>query len=109
MRNFTHADSALPEILLYQGSGCLSVFCLWVRQQYDDKIVFAFSSAFSISPQSQEDAALVLDNDDLEDKDMVPTTWNTSYAMTQPLSHPLDKVKWYEPPLPLTKSSPTPR
>jgi hypothetical protein len=69
-----HGDSALPEILLYQGSRYFSAFCLRVIQQYNDMIAFAFSSAFSISPQSQENAALVLANNNSEDKDMVPVS-----------------------------------
>ncbi len=66
------------------------------------------SPPLSISPQSQEDTALVLDEDDLEDKDMVPTTCNTGYATTQPVSHPLDEVKWYEPPPPPPEILPRP-
>jgi hypothetical protein len=108
MRNFTHGDSTLPENLLYQGSKYFSAFCLRVRLQYDDKIAFAFSSAFSISPQSQDDAALVSDNDGSEDEDMVPTTCNTGYATIQPVSHPLNEVEWYEPPPPPPKSLPRP-
>jgi hypothetical protein len=49
MRNFTHGDSALPEILLYQGNGYFSAFCLRVRWQYDNKIAFTFSSTFYFS------------------------------------------------------------
>jgi hypothetical protein len=108
MRNFTHRDYALLEILLYQGNGYFSAFCLWVQWKYDNKIAFAFSSSFSISPQSQEDAALVLDNDNSEDKDMVSMTCNTGYATPQPVSHPLNKVEWYEPPPPPPENLPHP-
>ena len=56
MRTFTHGDSALPELLLYQGSGYFAAFCSRLKRHYDDKVAFAFSSAFSISPLSADDA-----------------------------------------------------
>ena len=61
VRNFAHGESALPELVLYQGHGYFSAFCTRVRQRYDFAVTFTFSSAFSISPDSTEDPAVVSD------------------------------------------------
>ena len=61
MVDFTHGESTLPELVLYQGHGYFSAFCTRVRQRYDFAVTFTFSSAFSISPDSTEDPAVVSD------------------------------------------------
>ncbi len=103
MRNFMHGDSTLPEMLLNQGSGYFSAFCLLIQRQCNGKIAFPFSSVFSISPQHQEDAALVIDDKDSEDKeDTTCTTKSNGYATTPSVADPVDKVEWYvRHPLPL--------
>jgi hypothetical protein len=62
-RNFTHGDSTLPEIMLYQGHGYFDAFCTQLRCCYQDDVVFAFSSAFSISPSHIDNATIVLDGE----------------------------------------------
>ena len=49
-RNFTHGDSTLPEIMLYQGHGYFDAFCTRLQCCYQDGVVFAFSSAFWFHP-----------------------------------------------------------
>ena len=46
--------------MLYQGHGYFDAFCTQLWRCYQDSIVFAFSSAFSISPSHVNDAAIVL-------------------------------------------------
>jgi hypothetical protein len=49
-RNFTHGDSTLPKIILYEGHGYFNAFCTRLQRCYDKGVAYAFSSAFSISP-----------------------------------------------------------
>ena len=91
MRNFTHGESTLPELVLYQGNGYYSAFCTRVQQQYNNAIAFTFSSDFSISPDSTDDPALVSDD---EDDGRLP-----SHLVED------DAMEWYAPP-PQTASTP---
>ncbi len=63
-----------------------------VQQQYNDAVAFAFSSVFSISPDSNDDPALVSDD---EDDGTLP-----SHLVED------DTMEWYAPP-PQTTSTPT--
>jgi hypothetical protein len=85
MRNFTHGDSTLPKILLYQGSGYFNAFCTRLQQCYNDGIAFAFSSVFSMSPSHVATAAIVSDGKDSDGED---------HAVQE------DEVDWYTPPPP---------
>ena len=49
-RHFFHGSSRLPELYLYVGHGYFNAFCTRVRKYMDDKVLFAFSSAFTIDP-----------------------------------------------------------
>ena len=92
--NFTHGESTLPELVLYQGNGYYSAFCTRVQQRYNDAVAFTFSSgpAFSISPDhSTDDPALVSDD---EDDSTLP-----SHLVED------DAMEWYAPP-PQTASTP---
>ena len=84
MRNFTHGESTLPKLVLYQGNGYYSAFCTRVQQQYNDAVAFAFSSAFSILPDGTDDPALVSDD---EDDGPLP-----SHLVED------DAMEWYAPP-----------
>jgi len=96
VRNFTHVESTLPELVLYQGNGYYTAFCTRVQQRYNDAVAFAFSSAFSILPDSTDDPALVSDTEDSDDKDngTLPSHLVEDNAM-----------EWYTPP-PQTASIP---
>jgi hypothetical protein len=59
MHSFTHWYCTLPEILLYQGHGYFSAFCLRLRRCYDDGIASFYFSAFSISPSYDETTGAV--------------------------------------------------
>ena len=62
-RRFTHAISALPELVLYQGTGYFAASCTRIGNYYSDNVNFAFSSAYSLNPE----AAIVSDSEsDLE-------------------------------------------
>ncbi len=87
VRNFTHGESTLPELVLYQGNEYYSAFCTRVQQRY----AFTFSSAFSILPDSTDDPALVSDD---EDDGTLP-----SHLVED------DAMEWYAPP-PQTASTP---
>ena len=89
-RNFTHGESTLPELILYQGHGYYKAFCTRVRKSYDDAVAFAFSSAFSVSPDNiQNKAAVISDGKETDDEDAGPL-----------LSHLVEDnvVEWYSPP-----------
>jgi len=92
MRNFTHGESTLPELVLYQGNGYYSAFCTRVQQRSNDAVAFTFSSAFSISPDSTDDPALVSDD---EDADTL-----ASHLVED------DTMEWYAPPPQTVSTSP---
>jgi hypothetical protein len=50
-------------------SGAWIFFCLLHTKRYADAVAFTFSSAFSISPDSTEDPAVVSDDEDSDNKD----------------------------------------
>ncbi|KAL7523705.1 hypothetical protein ACHAXR_000296, partial [Thalassiosira sp. AJA248-18] len=93
VRHFTHGNSDLPELELYQGTSYFQSFCTRLGNFYQDNINFAFSSAYSICP----DPAVVSDTesdseDDTEDEWYTPTPPPTSIpsasASETVLTHP---------------------
>ncbi len=85
-RNFTHHDSSLPVLMLFQGHGYFKAFCTRMRRSYNDAVSYAFSSAFTIAPTTP-DSALVSDDEDLDSGD----------KPTKPADL-LSEVEWYSPP-----------
>jgi hypothetical protein len=63
-RNFTHLDSSLPELVLYQGNSYFMAFFTRMSRCYNDAVSYAFSLAFTISPTITLDTALVSDDED---------------------------------------------
>jgi hypothetical protein len=106
MRNFTHGDSTLPKILLYQGNGYFKSFTTRLQQCHNHGIAFAFSSAFSISPSHVDTAEIVLDVKDSDEEDTVDTFGGTQTNGYNTETE--DKVDWYTPPPPLLTPSPPP-
>jgi len=99
MCRISHRESTLPELVLYQGHGNFSAFCTRVRQRYDDAVTFAFSSAFSISPDSTEDPAVVSDTEDSDNED---TEFLPNHFVED------DTMEWYKPSTSDTSPSKTP-
>jgi hypothetical protein len=89
VRNFTHGESTLPKLVLYQGTGYYSAFCTRVQQRYNKAVAFAFSSAFSILPDSTDDPAFVSDTEDSDDEDI---------GTLPSLLVEDDTTEWYKPP-----------
>ena len=67
-----------------------------MQKRYDDAIAFTFSSAFSISPDTTEDPALVSNTEDSDDEDTGPLPGHLVID---------DVTEWYTPPPP-TASAP---
>ena len=86
-RNFTHPDSSLPELMLYQGNGYFTAFCTRMRRCYNDAVSYAFLLDFTISPTITWDSALVSDDEELDIEDQP----------TEPADL-LSDIKWYTPP-----------
>ena len=57
-RHFQHGQSMFPELWLYQGNSYWKSFCVRMKQFLDDKVNYAFSSAFSIKPVTEQDDKL---------------------------------------------------
>ena len=53
-RHFTHGSSTLPELWLYQNNNYFTAFCARMKTYLNDKVSYAFSSAFSISPNPDD-------------------------------------------------------
>ena len=51
--HFTHPDSTLPELCLYQGTEYFSLFCSQIESVYNNTVNFTFSSAFYLKPNPQ--------------------------------------------------------
>ena len=84
--NFTHPDSSLPELMLFQGNGYFMDFCTRMLHSYNDAVSYAFLSAFTISPTINLDPALVSDDEDSDSGD----------KPTKPADLLLE-VEWYSP------------
>ena len=52
-RHFMHGSSELPELYLYAGTGYFTAFTTRIRKTFNDKVHYAFSSAFSLEPTLQ--------------------------------------------------------
>jgi hypothetical protein len=98
MRNFTHGDSMLPEIMLYQGNGYFKAFCTRLQQSYNNGVAFAFSSAFSISPFQVNAAAIVFDGNDFDEEDTVQSIVGAQNTGSNTVLE--DEVDWYTSPSP---------
>ena len=48
--HFTNTDRTLPALSLYQCTGYFSAFCSRIESVYNDRVNFAFPSAFSLKP-----------------------------------------------------------
>ena len=70
-----------------------------MRQRYDDAVTFAFSSAFSISPDSTDNPAVVSDTKDSDNED---NKFLPNHFMED------DAMEWYKPPTSDTSPSKTP-
>ncbi len=111
-RNFTHGDSTLPEIMLYQGHGYFNAFCTRLQRCYQDGVVFAFSSAFLVSPSHVNDTAIVSDGDDSDEEETDPTVPINPGTQHNGHDSSEEEGEWYSPPpppspLPLPPSIPT--
>ena len=51
--NINNIISTLAELCLYQGTGYFPALCSRIESFYNDKVNFAFSSAFSLKPNPQ--------------------------------------------------------
>jgi hypothetical protein len=107
-RNFTHGDSTLPEIMLYQGHGYFDAFCTRLRRCYNDGIEFAFSSTFSISPFHVNAAAIVLDGEDSDEEEAVPIVPTVRGTQNNGDKSAEEDVNWFTPPPPPTALPPPP-
>jgi hypothetical protein len=97
VRNFAHGVSTLTELVLYQEHGYYNAFCICVRQCYNNAIAFAFLSAFSISPDGWEDAAVVSNTKDSDDEDSKPFP---SHLVNN------NALEWHTPPPPVASEPP---
>jgi hypothetical protein len=107
-RNFTHGDSTLPEIMLYQGHGYFDAFCTRLRRCYHDGVEFAFSSAFSISPSHVDAAAIVSDGEDSDEEDAAPAARTVHGTQNNGDDSAEEDVDWFTPPPPPAALPPPP-
>ena len=98
--NFTHGDSNLPEIMLYQGHGYFDAFCTRLWHCYDNGVAFANSSAFSISPSHVNVAAIVSDGEDLDEEKTNPTVSTARGTQNNGHDSSEEEVEWFSPPPP---------
>ena len=77
-RQFTHPDSGLPVLHLYQGTGYFHAFCTRLRRFYNDNVDFAFSTSYSLpSP-----LAVVSDDEGDTDDEGEAEDWYTPSSPT---------------------------
>ncbi len=74
-RHFKHGNTFLPELLTNEGETYFTAFCTCISKFVDDKICYAFSSAFTTTPDSIPQPHIIPNDDDDE----------------------MDEVKWYTP------------
>ncbi len=68
-RHFKHGNTYLPDLLANEGETYFTAFCTRISKFVDDKINYAFSSAFTTSPDGIPQPNVILnDNDDEMDE-----------------------------------------
>ena len=94
--HFTHPDSTLLAISLYQGPGYFSAFFSRIESVYNDRVNFSFSSAFYLKP----DTPFISDDEsDAESKAednegwFYPKTYISDYPETTESEHPSQYFK----------------
>ena len=75
-KHFQHGESLLPELWLYRGTSYFKVFCMRMKGYLDDTVHYAFSSVFTISPDTVQrnegdgpETTLVSDDEDSDEDD----------------------------------------
>ena len=89
-RHFTHPDSTLPDLCIYQETRYFSAFCSQIECVYNDKVDFAFSSALSMNPNPQvvSDDESDSESDINENKEWIsPTSISSSNYNTETGNH----------------------
>jgi hypothetical protein len=67
--NFLHGNTYLPELLTNEGETYITAFCTRISKFVDDKINYAFSLAFTTSPDGiQQNHVIPNDDDDESDE-----------------------------------------
>ncbi len=96
---FAHGSSHLPELLTNEGETYFRAFCTRISKFMDDKINYAFSSAFTMSPDSVPQPHVIPNDDDEIDE----VIWYTP-AHTHQNKNPNKCVRFSEstkPPTPI--------
>ena len=98
-RHFAHGSSHLPELLTNEGETYFMAFCTRISKFMDDKINYAFSSAFTMSPDGVPQPHVIPNDDDEIDE----VIWYTP-AHTHQNKNPNKRVRFSEstkPPTPI--------
>ena len=88
-RHFRHGQSLLPELWLYQGTSYWKSFCTRIKGFLDDKVSYAFSSAFSVEPSHETDG-----------QDDTPVVSQDDISVNEGDEEDEYMEKWYTPPQP---------
>jgi hypothetical protein len=78
--HFKHGNPYLPELLTNEGETYFTAFCTCISKLVDDKINYAFSLSFTISPASIPQPH-VIPNDDYDEMDEIQ--WYTHVHVRQ--------------------------
>ena len=63
-RTFEHPASELPEMRVNEGTNYFSAFCTRIQRVFNDKAHYAFSSAFTIEPETSPDTVHKITQDE---------------------------------------------
>jgi hypothetical protein len=79
-QHFKQGNTYLPELLTNEGETYFTAFCTCISKFVDDKFNYAFSSAFTTSPEGIPQPHVITNDDDDE---MDEVQWNTPAHVCQ--------------------------
>jgi hypothetical protein len=75
-RHFAHGPSNLPELLTNEGNSYFSAFCTRLSTFFTDKVHYAFSSAYTISPDGVHQPPAII-SQEVEEDEFPEVQWYT--------------------------------
>jgi hypothetical protein len=79
-RHFVHGENSLPELICNEGHSYFSAFCTRIRNHVKDNISYAFSSAFTMSPDGMKAHIIPMDSDN----ELIEEQWYKPPHMREP-------------------------
>ena len=94
-RHFVHGPSNLPELLTNEGNTYFSAFCTRFSTFLNDRVHYAFSSAFTISPDGVHQPPAII-SQEVEEDEFPEVQWYNPPNTLKPDIPPAKRVRFHE-------------